>query len=144
MTDLILTILHHILAFGLVSLIVGEALLLRSGVDVARIARLDAAIGASAGLIVIVGILRVIFGLRGYEYYLGNHWFWGKMLVFIAIGLLSIIPTRYFLGWRRARRDNPAFMPPETEVAAALRIVRIESLLVILLIIFAATMARYG
>jgi len=146
-TDLVLSILHHILVFGLVTLIVSEALLLRSDLNaemIERLARLDRSYGMTAILIIVVGVLRVIFGLRGYQYYLGNPWFWAKMASFAAIGLLSIRPTMRFAAWSRAVRDDPAFVPAAGEVTSTIQYIRAESIFVVLVLVFAATMARFG
>lgn len=146
-TDLTLAILHHIMVFGLVTLVVSEGVLLRcemSASIVTRLARLDRSYGATALIIIVVGISRVIFGAKGYEYYIGNPWFWAKMASFAAAGLLSIAPTIRFLAWRRALARDPSYLPPAGEVAAALRFIRIESVFIILILAFAATMARFG
>ena len=144
-TDLVLAILHHILVFGLVTLIVSEALLLRGDLSaqvIGRLARLDRSYGITAVAIILVGVLRVIFGLKGYQYYLGNPWFWAKMGSFVAIGLLSIPPTRRFLAWGRASRTDPTFVPSEGEVRSTLAFLRAESIFFVLVLVFAATMAR--
>jgi putative membrane protein len=146
-TDLTLAIAHHILVFGLVGIIMGEALLLRSGLgpgQVERIARLDRGYGITAGLVIVVGILRVIFGAKGYLYYVENPWFWAKMASFAGTALLSIRPTIRFLAWRRAAAADPAFLPPITEVQTQLGLLRAQAFLVVLVLVFAATMARFG
>jgi hypothetical protein len=61
MADLWLAIAHHVLVFGLVIMLSVQASLVREGMgrsDAARVARLDIGYGASAGLIVAVGLLR--------------------------------------------------------------------------------------
>jgi putative membrane protein len=146
-TDFVLAVLHHILVFGLVAQIVAVAALLRmplSADTVSRIARLDAATGATAGAVLVVGILRVVFGAKGYGYYLGNPWFWAKMASFAAVALLSIRPTMTFLAWRRAARLDAAFAPPAAEATALRRVLRAESVLIVLVLVFAAAMARFG
>jgi putative membrane protein len=145
-TDLTLAILHHILVFGLVSLIVSEGVLLRGALNagqIERLARLDGAYGGTAIAVIIVGVLRVLFGIRGWEYYVGNPWFWAKMAGFVAVGILSTRPTMMFLAWQRAARTDPAFLPAAGEVQGALRFLRAESVFVVLVLVFAATMARF-
>ncbi len=145
-TDLLLAILHHVLAFGLAALLMGEAILVRPGMaarDIDRAARLDGAYGLTSGAIIAVGVLRVIFGAKGADYYLTNPWFWSKMGAFVVIGLLSVLPTLRFARWRRARQATPDFLPPAAEVLAVQRMLRLESLVLVLVLVFAATMARY-
>jgi putative membrane protein len=145
--DLVLAVLHHVFAFGLFALYAAEKSLLRSPIDarlVERIARLDAIYGAAAGGVVVIGILRVFFGLKGYQYYVGNPWFWAKMASFVAVALLSIRPTRTFGAWRRAGRADPAFTPDAAEVQALKTFLNVEGAFLLLVVVFAATMARYG
>ena len=145
--DLILAILHHVAVFGLVAHLMAEAVLVRPDIgatQIERITRLDASYGATAGAVIVIGILRVIFGAKGYWYYLENPWFWAKMASVVAIALLSIPPTRQIQAWRRAARADAAFVPAAGEVASTLRLLRVESVFVVLVLIFAATMARYG
>lgn len=143
--DLSLAIVHHVLVFGLAVMMATELARLKPGLagpDVARLARLDAGYGGTAGLIVVIGVLRVIFGVKGYAYYIHNPWFWAKMATFAAIGLLSIPPTIAFLRWRKAQAAEPAFAPPDSEVARIRRFLVYQLALLILVVAFAATMAR--
>ncbi|MGH6925885.1 MAG: DUF2214 family protein [Propylenella sp.] len=145
--DLILAILHHVLVFGLVTLVVSEGVLLRGELPpplLDRLARMDRAYGLTAILVIIVGVLRVIFSVKGWEYYVGNLWFWAKMASFAAVGLLSIAPTLRILAWRRAAKSDPAFLAPGGEKQSALFYVRAESVFIVLILVFAATMARFG
>ncbi len=145
--DLILAALHHVLVFGLVALVVAEGVLLRGDLSapvLERLARIDRSYGMTAVLIIVVGVLRVIFGAKGYGYYIGNPWFWAKMASFAAAGLLSIPPTLQFLKWSRAARRDPSFAPPPAEAAGALLYIRAESVFIVLILVFAATMARFS
>ena len=63
-------------------------------------------------LIIVVGIGRVFFGLKGWEYYIYYWAFWAKMAAFVAVGLLSIRPTMRFIAWRKAAAGDPAFARP--------------------------------
>jgi putative membrane protein len=146
MTDLVLAILHHVLVFGLAAMLASEMVLVRQGMgsaDAMRAARLDAGYGASAGLILVIGLLRVAYGLKGPDYYLTNVWFWAKLAGFGAIGILSIPPTMRFLRWRKAAKIDSGFMPAPEEVSFVRGYIRLELVLLILVLVFAATMARY-
>ncbi len=147
LTDLLLASLHHLLFFALIAMLVAEAMLLRGPLDGAtlrRLARLDSGYGMSAGLLLAVGLLRVFHGVKGHDFYLHNPWFHAKLGCFVLAALLSIVPTIRFLRWRKALATDPAFVPAAGEVAAMLRIVRFELLLVAAILVFAAMMARYG
>ncbi|MCC4598092.1 DUF2214 family protein [Xanthomonas campestris pv. phormiicola] len=145
--DLLLAVLHHLALLLLSAALVIEWTLLREPPHALRLARLlraDAAYGVAALLILIVGGLRVRYGLKGPDYYLHNPWFWAKLGVFATIGLLSLLPTLRLLRWRRQSRLQPGFVPPPVQVAALYRLVCAELGLLGLVFVLAATMARYG
>ncbi|MBX3567420.1 MAG: DUF2214 family protein [Rhizobiaceae bacterium] len=145
LADLLLATLHHVLAFGLVGLLCMEMALVKPGLraaDLPRLARIDGAYGAAAALIVLVGIGRVVFGLKGWEYYVANDAFWTKMAAFAAIGLLSIKPTRTILRWRRQPAGDPL---ADAEIMGLRRWLKAEAALFVVVLACAAAMARgYG
>jgi putative membrane protein len=145
--DLILAVLHHLAILSLI-LIVGAELALSRGAlsasTVRRLASVDLGYGVSAGLIIVVGVCRVIFGAKGWVFYAHNPWFAAKMATFLVVGLLSIYPTVMFLRWRRAADADAAFSPPAVDVAAVRRTIVIEAALLGLIVAFAAAMARFG
>lgn len=145
--DLWLAVAHHVLVFGLAGMLMAEMVLVRRGMsaqDAAKVARLDAGYGATAGLVIIAGVLRVIYGVKGSDYYLVNPWFWAKMACFALIVLLSIPPTLRFLAWRKAQRSDASFVPAAEEIQRVRTFLRFEVLLIVPLVAFAAAMARFG
>jgi putative membrane protein len=147
LTDLILAILHHLAIVSLIMLLGFEFAVLKPGLsakDLARVTRADAAYGATAGLVIVIGVCRVIWGLKGADYYLSNGWFWAKMASFLAIGLLSIPPTIALLRWRKASRLDAAFAPPDADIARLRGFIHAEMGLLALVVVFAAAMARNG
>ncbi|MGB3338549.1 MAG: DUF2214 family protein [Devosia sp.] len=146
--DLILAISHHLGVFLLVAILAAEFALLRPGLAGSRIgqlARIDAAYGAVATLVIIVGVLRVIFGASGWEYYVANYAFWAKMAAFLAMGLLTIQPTLAIRRWDKASKGDAGYAVPGTEIATSRRYIHLQAGTVILIPIFAAAMARgYG
>ena len=103
--DLLLAILHHFLVFTLAGMLAAEFVLVRpglSGASLGVLGRIDGAYGGVAMAIIVVGICRVLFGLKGWEYYVTNHAFWGKMAAFVIVGLLSIRPTMRIIAWRQS------------------------------------------
>lgn len=121
--DWALASLHHLAVFTLAGVIAYEVALTARAVDEAtilRLARIDGWYGVNAGIVVAVGVARVIFGAKGADYYLANAFFWTKMGLFVAVGLISIAPTLAYLAWRRRLSADPTFRPD----AAALRTVR--------------------
>lgn len=147
LTDLLLASLHHLLFFALIAMMVSQSVLLRGRIDsavVQRLARLDAGVGMSAGLLLAAGLSRIFYGVKGYDFYLHNPWFHAKLGCFVLAALLSILPTIRFLRWRKALAANPGFLPDSAEVASMARIVRIELILIAPILVFAAMMARNG
>ncbi|MHA6299538.1 DUF2214 family protein [Devosia sp. CAU 1758] len=146
--DLVLASAHHLAVFTFVALFAAKFSLLRPGLSgklVTQLAKLDAAYGGVAGLVIVVGILRVVFGATGYEYYLGNHAFWGKMAAFLVMGLLTIPPTMAFRRWAKAGEGQADYAPPASEIATNRRFLHLQAGILLLIPIFAAAMARgYG
>ena len=146
-TDLVLAALHHLLVFGLVAMLVSEAVLLGTPLDartLGRLARIDAGYGASAGLLLLVGTARVFHGIKGQDFYLHSPWFHAKIGTFLLVALLSILPTLRFLRWRKAVRANVTFHPDAADLARVRGILRLELALLATIFVLAAAMARYG
>ena len=146
-TDFILASLHHLLIFAMMAIIAFEIATVRPGLAGARISRLsgiDGALGGVATAIVVVGVCRVIFGLKGWEAYVYNVWFWHKMAAFAIAGALSAVPTMRILRWRKAAAADSAFVVPDGEISAVRRYIHLEGGIFLLIPIFAAAMARYG
>lgn len=146
--DLILAIGHHLVVFLLVAIFAAEFALLRPGLGGARIgqlARIDAAYGGVATLVIVVGVLRVIFGASGWEYYVGNFVFWAKMAAFLVMGVLTVPPTLAIRRWLKAGKDTPDYAVPNAEIAASRRFIYLQAAILVLIPSFAAAMARgYG
>ncbi|KAB0681186.1 DUF2214 family protein [Aureimonas leprariae] len=143
--DFVLASLHHLCVFALFGVFLVELALLRPGIagpNLTKLARYDAVYGGLAVAVIVVGIARVVFGLKGWDYYAANHSFWGKMLAFAVVGALSVPPSLRFARWRKALAADPAFAPPDAEVRSAKRIMHAEALFFALIPIFAAAMAR--
>jgi putative membrane protein len=139
--DLLLAILHHFLVFSLAGMLTAEFALVRPGLagsSLDLLGRIDGAYGGVAGAIVVVGICRVLFGLKGWEYYVTNHAFWGKMIAFVIVGLLSIRPTMRIIAWRRSETG----VVPEGEIIAVRSWIKGEIAFLALVLVFAAAMAR--
>ncbi len=139
--------LHHLCAFTLVSAIAIEFALLRQELSVSSARRLlatDLVLGITAGLLLVIGLLRVFFFEKGAAYYWHSHAFLIKFSLFVIVGLLSIIPTREFLSWRGAINAGQA---PVMEAARRRRVtmvIHIELAAVAIILLCAAIMARGG
>ena len=142
MLDLVLAIGHHVLAFLLAALLAMEFAIIRPGLrraDLPRLSRIDGLYGAVAAAIIVVGIGRVVFGLKGWEYYVFYPVFWAKMAAFAIVGLLSIAPTIRIARWRRAAGTD---VVPDEEIRMLRNFLKAEAAVFVLIPIFAAVMAR--
>jgi putative membrane protein len=148
MTDLVLACLHHLLAFSMVAILAAELATVRAGLPgsaMRRLTILDAHYGAIATLLIIVGILRVIHGVKGPEFYLHNASFWAKMAAVAIVAALSALPTIRILAWRKAAKADPDFLLPVDEARKVRRFLLAEAGVFVFIPIFAAAMARgYG
>ncbi|MEO8685886.1 MAG: DUF2214 family protein [Devosia sp.] len=143
--DLTFAILHHVAVFTLVGIIAAEFALLRPGLAGSRLsqlARIDRLYGIAASVVVVIGILRIFFGGKGWEFYVASDMFWGKMLAFVIVGLLSIQPTIALGRWAKALTADAGFVPPAGEIAKSRKFINAEVIILVLIPIFAAAMAR--
>ena len=130
--------LHHIAAFTLVAGIAVQFMLIRQPLDAAlarRLAGTDIVVGISAGVLLVVGMLRVQYFEKGAAFYQHNAAFIAKMALFVAVALLSIYPTLKFRSWRTKTPDAAG-------VAAIRRVLHLELAGVVLILLCAALMAR--
>jgi putative membrane protein len=138
--------LHHIAAFTVAATLVYEFVAFRRNLTVEearRILHVDSAYGISAGLLIVVGLLRVFYFEKGSAFYLNNTMYWIKMGLFLLAGLISIYPTVRFLKWRPALKENKAPEISDDEFKKIRLVVHLE-LACILLILFVAPMMARG
>jgi len=139
--------LHHLAAFALVAALAIELVLIRQEMTLANARKLqavDAVLGASAGLLLLVGLARVFFFEKGADYYFSSHAFLSKFGLFILLGLLSIVPTREFLSWRKATTEGRVPVVTDEKLRTMRRIIHIELGGIVLILLFAAMMAKGG
>ena len=137
--------LHHVAAFALVAALAIELVLVSPPIDAQRARKLlavDAALGVSAGLVLVAGALRVFHFEKGAAYYFGNGAFIAKIALFVLVALLSIYPTLRFMSWRPALRRGEAPVVDDAGIRRLRRVIHVELVGVVLLILAAAMMAR--
>jgi putative membrane protein len=139
--------LHHVCAFTLVSAVAIEFMLIRQELTLWSARKLqatDRVLGIAAGALLIVGLLRVFYFEKGPDYYFHSHAFTAKFSIFVAIGLLSIIPTLEFLSWRKLLSDGqvPAITAKKRRLVTA--VIHGELLSIVIILLCAAIMARGG
>ena len=141
----LLAFAHHLGAFTLVAALAAELVLLDRNLSLAqakRIQRADMVYGASAGVLVVGGLFRVLYFEKGSAYYFHNVFFIVKMSLFLFVALLSIYPTVLFLSWNKFLK---AGSPPQSTDFQFQRIRKIllwELLGVVGILLCAPLMAR--
>ncbi len=139
--------LHHLAAFTVVAAIALEFVLLRGDLTVWSARRLqvaDMVLGIAATLLLLVGLARVFWFEKGATYYFHNHAFLGKLSLFILVALLSIVPTVEFLSWRKAVKAGQVPAVAAGKLKRVRMIVHIELAAIVLILLFAAMMAKGG
>ena len=144
-SSVLFAFLHHAAAFLLVAVVMVELVLMRGELTVSSartLLRMDSVYGVSAVVLLIVGFVRVFSTEKGADYYFHSGPFIAKLALFIAVGLLSIMPTVQLLGWRKALKDGRL---PELDAGKRRRlrmVIHIELTLLFLIMLCAALMAR--
>ena len=126
---------HHLLAFTLVGAFVAERVLFTATPSLAQARRLraiDAVYGASAGLLLLVGLSRAVWLEKGAAFYFANPFFLAKLALFVLVGVASIYPTLML----RAPRMTPA------QALRVRRILDLELAGVAAILLCAALMAK--
>ncbi|MES2053974.1 MAG: DUF2214 family protein, partial [Pseudomonadota bacterium] len=121
----------HILAIlTMVVFLASEAALCRvqwlNAAVVERLAKIDAIYGMAAISVLLTGIARTWWGIKGTAWYWTNPLLHIKLTLFVVIGLLSIKPTLMFLRWRRELRATGS-LPDEAQVRLARRLVMVQA-----------------
>jgi len=137
--------LHHVAAFALVAAIAVEFVLIRDELTVRTARRLqvaDTILGISAGVVLVVGLLRVFYFEKGADYYFHSVPFIAKLSLFVIVALLSIYPTVVFLSWRNAVKAGQLPAIDLSKLRRIRSLIHLELMGVVLIILCAALMAR--
>jgi len=137
--------LHHAAAFTLVAALVVEFVLVKQGITYgnARIVqKADIVFGIAAGVILIVGALRVVYFEKGALYYMHSLPFHVKLGTFLVVGILSITPTMEFLRWRIQTRAGAAPEIDGKKLKTIRLLIHLELVGIAVILACAAMMAR--
>jgi putative membrane protein len=137
--------LHHVAAFALVAAVVVEFVLIRDELSARTARRLqlaDMILGISAGAVLLVGLLRVFYFEKGAAFYWHSATFIAKFALFVLVALLSIYPTVKFISWGKAVKQGVAPAVDAGTRRAIRRLIHLELIGVVLILLFAALMAR--
>lgn len=137
--------LHHLAAFTVVAALAIEFVLMRGEIT-ARSARwlqrTDLVFGLSAGVLLLVGLLRVFYFEKGAGYYFHSWPFLAKLVLFLAVGLASVPPTLEFLSWNRLLQQGQVPVLSDARRRRLRGLMHLELAGVVLILLCAALMAR--
>jgi putative membrane protein len=144
-TPAIMAFLHHLAAFTVVGALVAEVMLFKPPLTVAqarKLQRVDSVFGVSAGVLLVVGLLRVVYFEKGAGYYFSDAFFLTKFVAFVLAGVISIYPTVLFLSWSKALKQGVAPEMSAAQVRRARMCLMWELTAIVVILFCAPFMAR--
>lgn len=143
--EALLSYAHLLAILTLVVFISSEAALCRmewlNARVVERLAVVDRIYGIAAVAVLLTGIARTWWGMKGAGWYWQQPLLHLKFTLFIVVGLMSIKPTLMFIRWRRELRASGA-LPNEQEVRTARKWVMVQAHIIALIPLAAVFLAR--
>lgn len=137
---ILLRYFHFVTILILVSSIIGEHLLLEDELSrkaLKKIAILDSIYGISALLVVVTGLTLWFLVGKPAEFYTRNWILHAKVTLVLIVGLLSIMPTRFYLRNRKGEESDMVSIPPMIK-----HIIRAQLLLIFLIPLLAGLVAH--
>jgi putative membrane protein len=143
--EALLAYAHFLAILTLVVFISSEAALCRvewlNARVVERLGRVDLIYGIAAGVVLLTGLARTWWGIKGGGWYWTNGLLHLKLAMFVAVGLISIKPTIAFRRWNRQLKATGT-LPDEPQVRAVRKLVMIQAHLIALIPLVAVFLAR--
>ena len=136
---------HHLAFVTIMLMLAFEMLLLKQPLTLEsarKIQRYDAIYGVAAGLVLIVGGLRVMYFEKGASYYMHSAPFIAKMVLFLVVGLISIKPTITFLKWNASLKQGVVPDVSDAQSRTLRGMIHAELTLLGLMLLCAAMMAK--
>lgn len=141
----ILAFLHISAILALVVFLTSEAALCRADWMNARIVErlvtVDRIYVICLLAVLVTGILRIAYGIKGASWYLHDWLLHAKIGLFVIAALISIAPTLRFRRWRAELRATGALPPPE-QVKKVRGWVMIQAHIIPIIPLFAVFLAR--
>ena len=141
----VLAAVHIVAILTLVVFLSSEAALCRTewmnAAVVQRLARLDIIYGISAGVLLLSGVARVVWGVKGMGWYVSQPLFHLKVTLFVLAGLMSIKPSIDIRRWVKQLRTDGS-LPSDIAVRAARRWIMWQAHLIPVIAVIAVFWAR--
>ncbi|KGM40644.1 membrane protein [Aquabacterium sp. NJ1] len=136
---------HIVAILSVVVFLTSEAALCRAewlnAAVVRRLARVDLIYLAAAIAVLLTGVARTWWGMKGTGWYWQQPLLHLKLTLFVVIGLISIKPTMSFTRWRK-QLDATGALPDEAEVRSVRKLIMLEAHLLVLIPLAATLLAR--
>ncbi len=143
--ETLLAYVHWLAIFTMVTFLASEAALCRvewmNARLVERLARVDMLYGIASVVVLVTGLVRTWWGVKGGGWYWSNPLLHAKLTLFVVIGLLSIKPTLTYLRWRKTLRSTGA-LPTDDEVRRTRKTVMVQAHLIPVVALLAVFLAR--
>jgi putative membrane protein len=145
MASALIAYLHYVAMISIAIILVLEYLACVPGIADGRLrvlARIDLFYMGAAVLALGTGAARVVWYGKGAAFYLHNPVFYIKLALFLAVGLMSIPPTRQYLRWVRNLASGGANVAADYQVLRVRRYIVVELILFVFIPLMATFMAR--
>lgn len=143
--EAILAYLHLLAILTMVVFISSEAALCRvqwlNAAVVERLAKVDLVYGIAAIMVLVTGVARTVWGVKGTSWYWTNPLLHVKLTLFIVVGVISIFPTMTYFRWRKTLRSTGA-LPAEADILKTRKLVMVQAHLIALIPLVAVFLAR--
>ena len=143
--DAALAYLHFTAIFMLFAFLTTQLFVIKQPLDeklVRLLGRVDVWYASSAALVLVTGFLRAGLGAKGGDFYFNSWPIYVKIVLFLAVGLISIKPTLEFIRWRRGYEQDKGWSVPADAQARMRKLITIEVHIAALIPVFAVIMAR--
>jgi len=110
--------------------------------QVQTLARIDILYLIAAMLALATGLARLFMAGKGASFYFTNPVFYIKIALFLAVGLVSVMPTLQFIRWNRALKTGEGRILGDSEIQTVRRYIALELLLLACIPLAAVLMAR--
>jgi putative membrane protein len=137
--------LHYLAMMFLAAALVAEHLMFTPRPDPAaarKLVAVDLIYGVSLLVVLLTGIGRLFHGGKGIAFYMANGAYHAKFTLFVVMALVWLYPALKFLAWRRALRVGQTPALENAEARRVLMAIRLQLLILVLLPLLAAMMAR--
>jgi putative membrane protein len=136
---------HYLAMMFLAAALVAEHLMFTPRPDAAaarKLVAVDLVYGISLLVVLLTGVGRLFHGGKGVAFYMASGVYHAKFTLFVVMALIWLYPALKLLGWRRALATGQVPSLGESEARRVLMAIRIQLLILLLLPLLAAMMAR--